>query len=49
MALLIIAEVPSKMKPRLHGKATSGRIMVIIQTFINMISFFLRMYLQKKT
>ena len=48
MKLLIIAEVPSKMKPRLHGKATSGRIMVMIQTFINMISFFLRMHLQKK-
>ncbi len=37
---LIIVEVPSKMKKRMHGRATCTRPQVMIQTFIEMIKFF---------
>ena len=39
---LIIAEVPSKMKKRLHGKATCTRVSVMIATLIAMLRFFRR-------
>ncbi len=39
---LIIAEVPAKMKKRIHGKPTNAKPSVIWQTFRDMIGFFWR-------
>jgi len=38
---LIIAEVPARMKKRTHGRATISRFPVILQTFTEMIKFFI--------
>ncbi|HON57340.1 MAG TPA: hypothetical protein PLJ38_10005, partial [bacterium] len=37
---LIIAEVPTKMKKRLHGKPTCFKFTAMFQTFINMLKLF---------
>jgi glycosyltransferase involved in cell wall biosynthesis len=40
---LILAEVPARMRKRLHGKATCTKPRVVIKTFIEMIALFLEM------
>ncbi len=45
---LIIAEVPARMKKRLHGRPTCTRFTAMLRTFIEMIKFFLKIRKEDK-
>ncbi len=45
---LIIAEVPEKMKKRMHGRPTCTKFTVMVRTFIEMIKYFLKIRKEDK-